>query len=109
MKLKCLKPRLKATPFKARVKMAITQNTQPSHLQSYGRQWRQERAKFLQQHPLCVYCQKNGKLSFANVVDHIIPHKGDDRLFWDKSNWQPLCKHCHDSTKAKEEKQQGYR
>lgn len=36
----------------------------------------------------------------AEVVDHIIPHRGDLDLFHDPENWQSLCKHCHDSTKA---------
>ena len=30
------------------------------------------------------------------TVDHIIPHRGDPELFWDRSNWQALCKNCHD-------------
>ncbi|MGX1828747.1 HNH endonuclease [Paenibacillus taichungensis] len=29
-------------------------------------------------------------------MDHIIPHKGDDTLCWNSSNWQALCKRCHD-------------
>ena len=37
------------------------------------------------------------------VVDHIIPHKGDKVLFWDRSNWQPLCKTCHDTKTARED------
>ena len=36
-----------------------------------------------------------GKITEATVVDHIIPHRGDMKLFWDKSNWQPLCEHHH--------------
>ena len=32
----------------------------------------------------------------ATVVDHIIPHRGDQKLFWDQNNWQALCKSCHD-------------
>lgn len=52
---------------------------------------------------LCVYCMQSGKTTPAAVVDHIVPHKGDIELFWDESNWQPLCKHCHDSIKAQEE------
>ncbi|MGM9590559.1 MAG: HNH endonuclease signature motif containing protein, partial [Faecousia sp.] len=36
-----------------------------------------------------------GRLTPATVVDHIIPHRGDRKLFWDESNWQPLCKDCH--------------
>ena len=39
----------------------------------------------------------------ASVVDHIIPHRGDESLFWDQTNWQSLCKQCHDSAKQKEE------
>ena len=45
---------------------------------------------------LCVSCQAEGKLTAATVVDHIIPHRGDMKLFWDESNWQPLCKEHHD-------------
>ena len=40
----------------------------------------------------------------ATVVDHIVPHKGDMALFWDKSNWQGLCAHCHNSHKQRREK-----
>jgi 5-methylcytosine-specific restriction enzyme A len=40
----------------------------------------------------------------AEVVDHIIPHKGDINLFWDTKNWQALCKWHHDSVKQREEK-----
>ncbi|CQR75082.1 hypothetical protein SpAn4DRAFT_4446 [Sporomusa ovata] len=29
-------------------------------------------------------------------MDHIKAHRGDQVLFWDQSNWQPLCKKCHD-------------
>jgi 5-methylcytosine-specific restriction endonuclease McrA len=39
----------------------------------------------------------------AVIVDHIVPHRGDQGLFWDTSNWQSLCKKCHDSVKQKEE------
>jgi len=37
------------------------------------------------------------------VVDHIIPHKGDQQLFWNRDNWQPMAKSCHDKkTRADE-------
>ena len=51
---------------------------------------------FLKKNPLCAKCRENGKLTPATIVDHIIPHRGDMKLFWDKRNWQPLCKDCHD-------------
>ena len=62
----------------------------------YNAEWRRARKAFLQKHPLCAECGKEGKLTPATVVDHIIPHRGDKRLFWDEHNWQPLCKSCHD-------------
>ena len=65
----------------------------------YGHKWRKLRKAFLSTHPLCVFCNTKGRIAQATVVDHIIPHKGDQRLFWDVSNWQPLCKKCHDSDK----------
>jgi 5-methylcytosine-specific restriction protein A len=67
----------------------------------YGRQWQKARAGFLAAHPLCRMCSEAGVIKPANVVDHIIPHRGDERLFWDRSNWQPLCAWHHNSEKAK--------
>jgi 5-methylcytosine-specific restriction protein A len=48
-----------------------------------------------------VECLKSDKVVAASVVDHIKPHKGDKRLFWDMKNHQPLCKRCHDVKTAK--------
>ena len=62
----------------------------------YGREWRRARAAYLCANPFCAMCITDRKLTLATVVDHIIPHRGDDALFWDESNWQPLCKRCHD-------------
>lgn len=38
----------------------------------------------------------------AQHVDHIIPHRGDLRLFWDRTNWQGLCVGCHNRKTAQE-------
>lgn len=62
----------------------------------YNSRWQKARVRYLHSHPLCVECKKAGKLTKATVVDHVIPHRGDQQLFWDESNWQPLCKHHHD-------------
>lgn len=62
----------------------------------YDSKWRKARDLFLRKHPLCAECLRQGKVIPATVVDHIVPHRGDKRLFWDMSNWQPLCKECHD-------------
>lgn len=63
---------------------------QHSHL--YGSRWRKERAAFLRANPLCRLCKEQSDRAMpASVVDHKIAHRGDMRLFWDRSNWQPLC------------------
>lgn len=49
-------------------------------------------------------CERDGRVTAANVVDHIIPHRGDQALFWDTDNWQPLCKPHHDRDKARQER-----
>ena len=67
----------------------------------YDARWQRARKIFLSRYPLCAECQKNGILTPATVVDHIIPHRGDRNLFWDENNWQPLCKSCHDRKTGK--------
>jgi len=65
--------------------------------------WKRLRIQFLKEHPLCEECKRNGVVTAAEVVDHIIPHKGDKKLFWDEGNLQSLCKECHDRKTAKED------
>lgn len=65
----------------------------------YGGRWQKCREAYLVRHPLCVFCEKANRIEIATVVDHIVPHKGDQKLFWDRSNWQGLCKACHDGDK----------
>ena len=69
----------------------------------YDARWRRERLRFLRHNPLCVTCRSGGRLTPANVVDHIVPHRGNEELFWDQSNWQALCKPCHDKKTATED------
>lgn len=47
---------------------------------------------------------QNGVIAAADVVDHIVPHRGDQSLFWDESNWQALCKRHHDIKTSTEER-----
>lgn len=63
----------------------------------YDSKWRKARDRYLKVNPLCVHCREKGNLNKATAVDHIKPHRGDKTLFWDESNWQPLCKKCHDT------------
>ncbi len=69
----------------------------------YGYKWQKAREAWLNDHPLCAYCDRLGRVTAGCVVDHIVAHRGDMVLFWDRSNWQTLCKPCHDSVKQAEE------
>ena len=80
-----------------------------SSSRGYDSKWRKARGFYLAKHPLCVRHEQLGKVVAASVVDHIIPHKMDRELFWDSSNWQSLCKPCHDSWKQSIEKSGGVR
>jgi 5-methylcytosine-specific restriction protein A len=62
----------------------------------YSTAWQKARGAFLQEHPLCEEHLRRGETAAANVVDHIQPHRGDQTLFWDRGNWQAICKSCHD-------------
>ncbi len=67
----------------------------------YDRNWQSARTAYLAEHPLCRSCRQAGRVAEATVVDHIVPHRGDQRLFWDITNWQSLCKRCHDKKTAR--------
>lgn len=75
----------------------------------YGAKWQRERRKFLESNPFCVKCYEEGHITMATVVDHIKPHRGDQKLFWDRSNWQPLCEHHHNVKTMTEDRFKEYR
>jgi 5-methylcytosine-specific restriction protein A len=66
-----------------------------AHQRGYGRKWRETSAAYLAAHPLCRECEQLGRTTAATVTDHIVPHRGDMKLFWDAANWQPLCGFHH--------------
>ena len=71
----------------------------------YGRKWQQAARSFLMENPLCACGCGRG----AEVVDHRIPHRGDQALFWDRANWQSMTKACHDTKTAREDTLTGRR
>lgn len=69
----------------------------------YGRKaWKDRRAMQLAEFPLCQWCEARGLTQAAEVVDHIIPHRGDIDLFL-YGDVQSLCAQCHDSGKQRQE------
>ena len=69
--------------------------------------WVKGRLVHLQRHPLCARCLREGRTTPARVVHHLVPHRGDWRLFRDPKNWESLCKPCHDAAEQSTERR-GY-
>lgn len=70
----------------------------------YGYRWQKASKAFLRLHPLCQCedCREGLKRVMpSQVVDHIVPHRGDQTLFWDQDNWQAMSKPCHDRKTAR--------
>lgn len=65
------------------------------------RRWRDLRSWYFQNHPLCEQCQKEGRITPAEHIHHIIPfltgRTPEERraLAYDESNLMSLCKVCH--------------
>ncbi len=69
----------------------------------YGRRWQRESKLHLKKYPLCAECLRGGRTTAATLVDHIEPHKGDMKKFWNRKNWQSMCDPCHNIKTAKED------
>lgn len=104
-RLQTLKPRLQTVGSKIATIQPGSWRTdkQTSSQRGYDYRWQQARKRFLHANPLCVYCEREGRVTPATVVDHIEAHRGDMKLFWDESNWQALCATHHSRDKQREE------
>ena len=77
-----------------------------SNARGYTRAWGKRATRFLQAYPLCGMrpgglapvmsaCHAAGIRTPATQVDHVIPHRGDPRLYEDlEGNGQALCASC---------------
>lgn len=68
-------------------------NRPSARQRGYSRAWQKARATFLARPENRLCCCGCGRI--ADVVDHRVPHKGDQKLFWDRSNWQPMNRRCN--------------
>jgi 5-methylcytosine-specific restriction enzyme A len=82
-----------AKPFR-HGRPACTERRGSANARGYGYQWRKASKAFLAERLFCAECDRHGRDVFATQVDHIKPHRGNMDLFWDMSNWQPLCASC---------------
>lgn len=86
--------------LRARERKARFDKTRPgARERGYTAEWERESKAFLAANPKCKRCDQP-----ATVVDHTQPHKGNQALFWNRANWQPLCRTHHNSAKQSEER-----
>jgi 5-methylcytosine-specific restriction endonuclease McrA len=53
--------------------------------------WRKLRKEVLKEQPVCSKCRADIKLE----IHHIIPPRGNEKLFFDKNNLTVVCQQCH--------------
>ena len=96
-RLQTLKPRIQAANTSRITQMAGNPMSTP---RLRGRAAVDRRAAWLSSHPLCVECEKVGRVMAATVPDHIIPlwKGGPDN----EGNLQSLCQPHHDIKTASE-------
>lgn len=70
------------------------ENRPRSAAEYHTARWTRESREFRAAHPLCEECLRRGVARASEVVDHVVP-VGVCRDFWDRSNWQALCRKCN--------------
>ena len=64
--------------------------------------YKMARKAFLAACPLCAECSRQGIITAAAELDHIVPAGTSMKLFWGRANWQGLCRSCHEEKTAGE-------
>ena len=67
----------------------------------YDARWVKVRLLHLSSEPLCRLCAAQGRVTAADLVDHILPI-ADGGAVLDEDNLQSLCRRCHDAKTAED-------
>lgn len=76
----------------------------------YSTRWDKFARVWLVRNPLCVYCAAQGRVTAAELVDHIVPHASGAAPFWPDEHTDPhahfasCCRACHDGPKQSAER-----
>lgn len=62
-------------------------------------------ASYLRSHPLCAYCELDGRITAAALTDHLYPQMSFEGVFWERQWWVPSCASCHNGFKQVVERQ----
>jgi 5-methylcytosine-specific restriction protein A len=77
-----------------------TYQRDPAMKKRYNRTWKRIRDRYINEHPLCERCQKEGKLTPTEEVHHVVPLSRGGTHATD--NLMALCTGCHSTITAKE-------
>ena len=110
-RLKAMPVRLAAVPVTV---MAMTSgNYEADRAQwSQARKWYQSKrwrkdirpGELVKAQFTCLWCRHCDPTGKTLVVDHKVPHRGDEDLFWAEGNRQVLCTTCHNGRKQRDER-----
>lgn len=93
---------MKLTTLKSRLATLNTQLLPTMHTDRMrGRAAVDRRARWLHAHPLCAHCDREGRVTAGQVVDHITPLWAGGRDDYE-ANGQTLCIEHHDAKSAQE-------
>lgn len=89
------KRRQRRTPGATKISGHQTRRNRDEHDKFYNTtQWRNLRAYYIKNNPICRWCEEEDKVTTAKVVDHITPIKQGGHKT-DIDNLQSLCEKCH--------------
>ena len=71
-----------------------------------SREWKLTRERLLRSEPWCRECRRQGRVTPAEMVDHITPIRNGGSRTW-LSNLQPLCHTCHNVKRSSESRSPG--
>ena len=65
------------------------------HERGYDAIWTRLSARWRRKHPICRWCEFDGRTVLCDVVDHILPVRDYPALRLTERNLQSLCTDCH--------------
>jgi len=90
----CRNPKTHRSAYCAEHGGGVTEKAKANDKLYKQQAWAKMRVRQLSKEPLCARCKSTGKITAANTVDHVFPHRRNADTF--KVNlFQSLCTACH--------------
>ena len=91
---RCRNPKTQRSAFCSEHGGGVTEKAKANDKLYKQQAWAKMRTRQLSKQPLCGRCKSIGKITAANTVDHVFPHRRDADTF--RVNLlQSLCTACH--------------